>query len=88
MKHKDMHPDEVRQAVSTCIQQLLAEQDIEEEITANTPLFSSGLLDSMSMLRLVSMLERSMGIAVSPGEITIETFDNLDRICAAVLNSR
>ena len=82
-----MDREEIRGVVRAAVVRLLAEQDVTDEIDDRTALFTSGLLDSMSMLRLVATLERSLSIAISPAEITVDGFDTLDGICAAVLSS-
>ncbi len=50
------------------------------ELTPSTPLFSSGLLDSFHLLELISHLEEQAGIRISPGEISLENLDSLERI--------
>ena len=50
------------------------------ELTPATPLFSSGLLDSFHLLELISHLEEQAGIRISPGEISLDNLDNLERI--------
>lgn len=50
------------------------------KITADTPLFSSGLLDSASMVELIAFVEDEAGIRIDFGDVTIENFDTMDRI--------
>jgi len=46
----------------------------------DTALFSSGLLDSFSMVTLVIALEKKFGIKVRATDLTLENFDNPVRI--------
>lgn len=46
----------------------------------NTRLFSSGLIDSLSVMELVSFVESTIGQIVPPAEITLENFDSVNRI--------
>jgi len=50
----------------------------------DTPLRTSGLVDSMGMLRIVSFLEKKFGIEVGAYEASIDNFDRIDDIAAFV----
>jgi acyl carrier protein len=50
----------------------------------DTLLFSSGLLDSFSLVDVMALIEQRAGFAVSPGEVTLENFDSIARIAAYV----
>lgn len=50
------------------------------EVSNDTVLFSSGLLDSFSMITLVVALEKKFGIKVRATDLTLENFDNPVRI--------
>ena len=76
--------EELKEKVLKSVRSLMEEQDLDLELDDDTPLFSTGMLGSMAMLRLVSMLERSFDIAMDPGQITVETFDSVGKICEAV----
>ena len=43
-------------------------------------LFSSGLLDSVSMVNLLAFIEQSAGIAIRAEDVTLENFDTPARI--------
>lgn len=44
------------------------------------PLFSSSLLDSTSMVALVTFLEQSTGLVVEVSDLTLDNFDTIARI--------
>jgi acyl carrier protein len=46
----------------------------------DTALFSSGLMDSLSVIELVSFIEKQIGCAIPPTEITLQNFDSISRI--------
>ncbi len=48
----------------------------------DTPLFSSGLIDSFSMIDLITHLEGSTGQRIAPADITLDNFDTLGRMIA------
>ncbi len=50
------------------------------ELDHDTPLFSSGLLDSFSMVDLIMFIEQSAGIQVAPTDVTLDNLDSLARI--------
>ena len=50
----------------------------------DTPLFSSGLIDSFSMVDLILFIEETGGLRVHPADVTLDNFDSIDRILAFV----
>ena len=50
----------------------------------DTPLRTSGILDSMATLNLVTYLEQSFGITIDAHETGIEDFDRIEDIAALV----
>jgi acyl carrier protein len=50
----------------------------------DTPLRTSGILDSVATLRLVSFVEERYGIEVEAHEAGVENFDRIDAIAALV----
>src|ERR1035438_10167465 len=50
----------------------------------DTPLRTSGILDSVATLRLVSFVEERFGIEVVAHEAGVENFDRIDTIAAFV----
>lgn len=53
---------------------------IGEQLGEDDPLFSSGLLDSVAMMSLITFIESSTGADVRPADVTLENFDTLARI--------
>jgi acyl carrier protein len=47
-------------------------------------LVSSGLIDSLSVLRLISLLEKKLRILIPPGTLQPEDFDDLDIIVETI----
>lgn len=58
------------------------------EVTADTALFSAGLLDSFHLIELITYLEKTSGIRVAPTEISLENLDTPDRIARFVARKR
>ena len=58
--------------------------DEDTEITYDTPLISSGYIDSFSMVSLLVFLENKFKIKIPPGKATPEAFDSVNKIVALV----
>ena len=57
---------------------------LDAGIDHDTPLFSSGLLDSLSSVRLLLLLEQSFEIKVSPLDVEIDDINSVKQIVATV----
>ncbi len=67
----------------------LDEDEAEEtEITEKTPLISSGIVDSFSMVSLKRFLEKKYSISIPDAEATPEAFDTVGSIIALVNKHR
>lgn len=56
------------------------ELNIEDAIDAETELFSGGMLDSVSMVSLITFIEERTGAVIQPADVTLENFDSVQRI--------
>ncbi len=56
------------------------ELNIDEPIAGDTELFSTGMLDSVSMVGLIAFVEDQTGAHVQPGDVTLDNFDTIDAI--------
>lgn len=52
-----------------------------EHVEGDTPLFESGLIDSMSILELIAFVEAATGRTIPARQIRIGQFATVDRIC-------
>jgi acyl carrier protein len=57
-------------------------EDDSQEINADTPLISGGIVDSFSMVSLKRFLENKYGISIPDDKATPEAFDTVNKICA------
>jgi len=62
----------------------LEDEDEEDEIDASTPLISSGIVDSFSMVSLKRFLEKKYDITIPDEEATTEAFDSVKKIITLV----
>lgn len=62
--------------------ELLADADID--IENDTSLFRDQLLDSLNLLSLISFLEKTFSIKISPSEVSIDNMDSIDHMAAFI----
>jgi acyl carrier protein len=74
------------------IRQYILEEFLPGEKPANlqddTPLRTSGILDSVATLKVVDFVEEHYGIEVEAHEAGVENFDTINAIAAFVDNKR
>ena len=76
--------DEIRQAVRTyLLEDVLAGED-PSNLTDDMPLRTSGIIDSMGVIRLTGFLEQRFGIRVEAHETGVENTDTVDAIVSFV----
>jgi len=56
------------------------DEDSDQEVTESTPLISSGIVDSFSMVSLKAFLEKKFQIKIPDERATPETFDSVNNI--------
>jgi 2-hydroxymuconate-semialdehyde hydrolase len=54
--------------------------DPDEEIDENTPLMSSGLIDSLSIVSLVAFIDKKYGVKIPDEKGTVENFETVNKI--------
>ena len=54
--------------------------NIGDEVDVETELFSTGALDSVSLLNLIAFVEESAGFEIRAEDVTLENFDSAARI--------
>ncbi|NOT26799.1 MAG: acyl carrier protein [Acidobacteria bacterium] len=57
-------------------------------LTDQTPLRTSGILDSMATLGLVSFVEKTFGVMLDAHETGIDNFDRIEDIAALVARKK
>ena len=53
-------------------------------LTADTPLFSSSIVDSFGVLELITYLEQAFGVDIDPARHELSEFDTVHKIVALV----
>ena len=79
-----MTDDEIRGAVSGFILEDALVGEDPANLTDDLPLRTSGIIDSMGVIRLTSFLEERFGIRVDAHETGVENTDTVNAIVAFV----
>ena len=54
------------------------------QISPNTSLIASGLIDSFGMVELVLFIEKSCSLRIKPSEVNLDNLDSIEQILAFV----
>jgi acyl carrier protein len=79
---------EIQQAVKSFILEAFLPGENPDELTADTELMSTGILDSVATLRLVTFLEERFGIQVEAHEADEEHLNTLVLIADLVAGKK
>lgn len=77
--------EEMKETVLEYVIDEYVDEDDDDEVTYDTPLISSGIVDSFSMVSLKVFLEKKYQIKLPDDEATPEAFDTVNSICALVV---
>lgn len=59
-----------------------------EDLSEDSPLFSSGVIDSFTLLSVMGFLEDRGGFRFDPSEVTLENLDTVERLLAFYAGAR
>lgn len=76
--------DEITTVVRDYITREYLQEGDERQITDNSALITSGIVDSFSMVSLLRFLEKRYSIHIPDEAATPEAFDTVERIAAVV----
>lgn len=76
--------DEMKDVVLEYIVDEYLDEDDEDEVSFDSPLISSGIVDSFSMVSLKRFIENKYSIRLPDEEATPEAFDTVNSICILV----
>jgi acyl carrier protein len=79
--------DEIKEQIRQFLSEVLPDGK-SLNLRDNTPLRTSGIVDSTEMLRIVSFIEERFGIEVEAYEASVENFDRIEDIAAFVQRKR
>ncbi len=76
--------DELARVIHNYVVKEYLEEGDEREITETTPLISSGIVDSFSMVSLKRFLEKKYSIRIPDEQATPDAFDTVSSIAMLV----
>lgn len=76
--------DELEQTILDYVVEEYLEEEDEEEVGVDSPLISSGIVDSFSMVSLKTFLERKYKISIPDDKASPEAFDTVKSIAGVV----
>ena len=76
--------DETKKMIIDYVKKEFLEEDDDTEINEDTPLISSGIVDSFSMVSLKMFLEKKYKIQIPDDKATPEAFDTVNSIIAVL----
>ena len=76
--------DELQKTILEYVKKEYVDEDSDTEVDFETPLISSGIVDSFSMVSLKRFLERKYSIQIPDAEATPQAFDTVNSIAALV----
>ena len=62
------------------IQAQLIQRDPKVNVTTDTQLIQSGLIDSLTLFKLIAFVQKQFGVKIEPSEITLENFATIRTI--------
>lgn len=72
--------EEIKKLIIDYVTREYLEEDAEDEINESTPLISSGIVDSFSMVSLKTFLEKKFNIKIPDEKATTDAFDSVNNI--------
>ncbi len=72
--------EETKKSIIDYVKKEYLEEEDEQEVDENTPLISSGIVDSFSMVSLKMFLEKKFGVKIPDEKATTKAFDSVNNI--------
>jgi acyl carrier protein len=80
-----MNPLDIKTTVKTFILNEYLPGEDPAALTDTTPLVTTGILDSIAVLKVVTFLENQFGITIQPHEAVVENLNTLSDIARLVM---
>lgn len=81
-------PEDIIEATRAWILLEFLPGELPDTLDESTPLITSGILDSIGTVRLVSFLEEQFGVQLDAHEIGVDHLNTLTQIAQLVLSKR
>ena len=78
----------MHQTIRQFIQDTFRPQVRDPKFGDDTPLFTSGIIDSFGVLELIAFLEDTFAVSIDPGRQEITDFDTVSKIAVLIQRLR
>ena len=79
-----MNPQDIKTTLKTFILNEYLPGEDPSALTDDTPLMTTGILDSIAVLKVVTFLENQFGITIGPREAVVENMNTISDITRLV----
>jgi acyl carrier protein len=83
-----MNPQDVKTTVKTFLLNEYLPGEDPAALTDDTALMTTGILDSIAVLKVVAFLENQFGITIEPHEAVVENLNSLSDIARLVVSKQ
>jgi acyl carrier protein len=83
-----MNPQDIKATVKTFILNEYLPGEDPAALTDATPLMTTGILDSIAVLKVVTFLENQFGITIEPHEAVVENLNTLSDMAQLVTSKK
>lgn len=83
-----MNSDDIKSKVKTFILSEYLPGEDPAALSDTTPLMTTGILDSIAVLKLVTFLEEQFGITIEPHEAVVENLNTLSDMAKLVASKK
>ena len=83
-----MNEQEIKSALKTYILNEFLPGEDPAALTDSTPLMTTGILDSIAVLKAVTFLENQFGIVVQPHEAVVDNLNTLSDMARLVMSKK
>ena len=83
-----MESDQIKEAVKAYILKEFLPDESPENLSYTTALVTTGILDSLATLDLVSFLEETYGIKVAAHEVGVDHMNTIEEIAGFVISKQ
>jgi acyl carrier protein len=83
-----MNPQDIKTTVKTFILNEYLPGEDPTALTDTTPLMTTGIFDSIAVLKVVTFLENQFGITIEPHEAVVENLNTLSDMARLVISKK
>ena len=83
-----MNPQDIKTLLKTFILNEYLPGEDPSALTDDTPLMTTGILDSIAVLKVVTFLENQFGITIGPREAVVENMNTISDITRLVMSKK